>query len=47
MRDVQARRILRKLQEALGDVDAVCYDPAEGEDFIERVSEDLRLVYEA
>ena len=36
-----------KLQEALGDVDVVCYDPAEGEDFTERISEDLRLVYEA
>ena len=36
-----------KLQEALGDVDVVCYDSAEGEDFTERISEDLRLVYEA
>ena len=36
-----------KLQEALGDVDVVCYDSAEGEDITERISEDLRFVYEA
>ena len=36
-----------KLQGALGDVDVVCDDPAEGEDFTKRISKDLRLVYEA
>ena len=36
-----------KLQEALGDVDVVCDDPAEKDDFTKRISEDLRLVYEA
>ena len=36
-----------KLQEALGDVDVVCDDPAEEDDFTKRISDDLRLVYEA
>ena len=36
-----------KLQEALGDVDVVCDDPADKDDFTKRISEDLRLVYEA
>lgn len=36
-----------KLQEALGDVDVVCDDPSEREDFREKIFEDLRLVYEA
>lgn len=36
-----------KLQETLGDVDVVCDDSAEGEDFMKRISKDLRLVYEA
>ena len=36
-----------KLQEALGDVDVVCDDPAEKDDFTKRISKDLRLVYEA
>lgn len=36
-----------RLREALGDVDVVCYDPASGDDFTERISRDLRLVYEA
>lgn len=36
-----------KLEDVFGDVDLVCDDPAEGDDFIQRISKDLRLVYEA
>lgn len=36
-----------RLEDALGDVDVVCYDPAEKDGFIQRISEDMVLIYES
>ncbi len=35
-----------KLEDALGAVDVVCDDPHARDDFIQRISKDLKLVYE-
>ena len=36
-----------ELEDALGNVDVVCDDSAEKDDFTQTISQDLRLVYEA
>ncbi len=39
-------RLFGKLEEALGDVDVVCNDLAEGRNFTDRISKEMRLIYE-
>lgn len=36
-----------RLEDALGDVDVVCYDPSEEDGFVRRISEEMVLIYES